>query len=726
MTQYDETTTQQLKQTPYALSGVRERSQALAVPTREEAAAYAWQLIEQGEYYALCIWICLCLEWELYLPPALLVEAKDCLRGRLEMPIITCFALLTKEDVDEMTRILRDPRYSVYSKSYLALAYILLALEHDLDLSPALYPWWIACQAWDEGKLIAYLNRKIFSDVLSIHMDRQSANAGEDAQEMTDELIKMLRVILPPKLDKMLPEMHAPRVLARGDQAAHFDEKTGRNDPCPCGSGKKYKKCCMTQREASADYSLNEKSLVQYDKDGTYMHVVVLPQSVLRSIEFDRIKAMDVEYVICHLCKIQEHEKAFELCCYCREKMPFYADDDEGANLFMMIQKLSVLFADFDVFDRAVAAAEKYGINLPPFAPDLMPLLRESAGLEQLDHWCRRYLAYESPEICGQRVEDENDPYTILLQFFFLISERMPGLAVLLLRAHISCMPSDATRPVCLDMLEDLRARLLFSPTEDPAVLRFDEGEYWGDVEDEGEDEGELHGELQSLQQEKESISMELRARNKSILDMENRLREQQRQLEKLQKARDEQLQNDKAESAPDADRIIAEQQEEMARLRRKLGNLKVEIQNQHDLRRQIEHETEKQRRMNELDARKNQPKRAVEGKGRDEEDGDEAVEAPADFRPVIPEYSDEFRAQCAALPARLGGKALEAIHAVCMNRKMIFKHLKKIQQSGRTFYRIRIGIHYRLIIEWEAGDYLIARALIKREDFDSWVQKHR
>jgi len=21
--------------------------------------------------------------------------------------------------------------------------------------------------------------------------------------------------------------------------------RTGRNDPCPCGSGKKYKKCCM-------------------------------------------------------------------------------------------------------------------------------------------------------------------------------------------------------------------------------------------------------------------------------------------------------------------------------------------------------------------------------------------------------------------------------------------------------------------------------------------------
>ncbi|MFC7786014.1 SEC-C metal-binding domain-containing protein [Rossellomorea sp. GCM10028870] len=23
------------------------------------------------------------------------------------------------------------------------------------------------------------------------------------------------------------------------------EEKVGRNDPCPCGSGKKYKKCCL-------------------------------------------------------------------------------------------------------------------------------------------------------------------------------------------------------------------------------------------------------------------------------------------------------------------------------------------------------------------------------------------------------------------------------------------------------------------------------------------------
>jgi uncharacterized protein len=31
-----------------------------------------------------------------------------------------------------------------------------------------------------------------------------------------------------------------PPVIDKGSHA-----KTGRNDPCPCGSGRKYKKCCL-------------------------------------------------------------------------------------------------------------------------------------------------------------------------------------------------------------------------------------------------------------------------------------------------------------------------------------------------------------------------------------------------------------------------------------------------------------------------------------------------
>jgi preprotein translocase subunit SecA len=32
---------------------------------------------------------------------------------------------------------------------------------------------------------------------------------------------------------------------ARPEARTADGQKVGRNDPCPCGSGKKYKKCCL-------------------------------------------------------------------------------------------------------------------------------------------------------------------------------------------------------------------------------------------------------------------------------------------------------------------------------------------------------------------------------------------------------------------------------------------------------------------------------------------------
>ena len=47
-------------------------------------------------------------------------------------------------------------------------------------------------------------------------------------------------------------EAPAPRQPARPQAAPRTatGEKLGRNDPCPCGSGKKYKKCCYLKQGA--------------------------------------------------------------------------------------------------------------------------------------------------------------------------------------------------------------------------------------------------------------------------------------------------------------------------------------------------------------------------------------------------------------------------------------------------------------------------------------------
>ena len=36
----------------------------------------------------------------------------------------------------------------------------------------------------------------------------------------------------------------APEEQSRGSVTLKKSDKVGRNDPCPCGSGKKYKNCC--------------------------------------------------------------------------------------------------------------------------------------------------------------------------------------------------------------------------------------------------------------------------------------------------------------------------------------------------------------------------------------------------------------------------------------------------------------------------------------------------
>jgi hypothetical protein len=45
--------------------------------------------------------------------------------------------------------------------------------------------------------------------------------------------------------EEALREEEEPLAEEREEPYVRAEPKIGRNDPCPCGSGKKYKKCCM-------------------------------------------------------------------------------------------------------------------------------------------------------------------------------------------------------------------------------------------------------------------------------------------------------------------------------------------------------------------------------------------------------------------------------------------------------------------------------------------------
>lgn len=47
---------------------------------------------------------------------------------------------------------------------------------------------------------------------------------------------------------ELICESRAYHGKCKKDRESAKSEKIGRNNPCPCGSGSKYKHCCLTKR----------------------------------------------------------------------------------------------------------------------------------------------------------------------------------------------------------------------------------------------------------------------------------------------------------------------------------------------------------------------------------------------------------------------------------------------------------------------------------------------
>ena len=73
----------------------------------------------------------------------------------------------------------------------------------------------------------------------------------ERIKEDTIEKLCMVQVRSEEDVDEIRDQAEEDYVLSRGGEEIQGDTtvrrdaaKVGRNDPCPCGSGKKYKRCC--------------------------------------------------------------------------------------------------------------------------------------------------------------------------------------------------------------------------------------------------------------------------------------------------------------------------------------------------------------------------------------------------------------------------------------------------------------------------------------------------
>ena len=96
--------------------------------------------------------------------------------------------------------------------------------------------------AWDdlfqdeEGR---YLMGPILA--LTFDKDGKSLISGteEEQRQVRDDATEALPIVV-----KDIHDFWKSRRNPPSDEEVSFGTKVGRNDPCPCGSGRKYKKCC--------------------------------------------------------------------------------------------------------------------------------------------------------------------------------------------------------------------------------------------------------------------------------------------------------------------------------------------------------------------------------------------------------------------------------------------------------------------------------------------------
>jgi tetratricopeptide (TPR) repeat protein len=108
--------------------------------------------------------------------------------------------------------------------------------------------------------------------------------------------------------------------------------RTGRNDPCPCGSGKKYKLCCLEKdRAAELAPAIAQRVALQAQKDNQAAQRKDYQAALLESQDLDAASNAVVDLV--HAGRLDEAEQA------ARELLVRYPEVHDGYDRLGMVHE---------------------------------------------------------------------------------------------------------------------------------------------------------------------------------------------------------------------------------------------------------------------------------------------------------------------------------------------------------------------------------------------------
>lgn len=481
-------------------------------------------------------------------------------------------------------------------------------------------------------------------------------------------------------------------VIASGFTARRATPKVGRNDVCPCGSGKKYKKCCAEKQRGEAwspvaGITMREyrRHLHEYLEAGDLLkeHPADLARLPLESLHTDQLDACFQVFLDCE--RMDEAERALEELAK-RELGDKVTIDDLRAEL--------VTFAHDWGHDALV------GRHLERFVdPQKVP--RHVALGRELRHPTERTLSVLEEECRAHVIEGGPPPMEVAYELL----EPYPALGIIMARG---CLDAEYAKDslTLLDEIEWARDRL-GAPPDDAAWERWD-----------------LMAEERRLtkasEEEKQALRLELERMREEARDARAEAQVHVRELGKHR----EQLAKIEAKAAATAKKAAKTEKERAAQA------ADAEAARQHRLKiRELEERIrEGQRERAELRQRAEEvakhPAAIASGAG-DEELEDEAGEEVTARGLRVPVWSAKARASIERLPHKVAAAAIATAGALGAGRPEAWRHAKRLE-GMHGLCSARLGIHHRLLFRMDEEDTLDVDEVVTREDLDRALAARR
>jgi hypothetical protein len=472
-------------------------------------------------------------------------------------------------------------------------------------------------------------------------------------------------------LDAVMAELPAEVVLSAAAGFTVRSTKTaGRNDPCPCGSGQKFKKCCADKPQAAP----SPISGVSWDEflagdRVTPAHIEELPLKDIVRIDLAKLGDKALRALFFRLYYAREWTHAERAIAEAARRGDEGADDHRALVVTSLIEAGDLA--------RARPLIEAMGTDL-------------RSGFE-LDVTLAgdRARAYDVLLARVRKALESTDPLDdVELAHDLLRAE--PALGILAARACIGTLHIDDGE-MMLEVVEEARDKLNLPPT-DPAWAVFDQ-----------------------LVDEEDAPAKAER--------IDARLAESTAKIDELERA----LAATKAQLADatmrPAAQLVRSQSAETG-LDTKVRELEALIREGNAERRELRKQLEARTASAAAREREDSPRARRATMDEPDEGFDETLEA-GQRSITLPKFERRFVDALGEVPGQVAAETMRTIGTLSAGDGFAWRGVKQAKDMARQVLMARVGIHHRLIFRVE-GDELSVLDLITREQLDTTLRRLR